>query len=156
MRDVDLLFPFASYWWVYAAFTAGVLAVLAVDLGVFHRQAHAVTFRESLAWSAVWVALALAVNYGFYRYALTQFGGDVAARVGLEFLTGHDDRGDEAAEDRPEEAEVADARRRVVVRRDGGVGVLQPAEDGERRADEEAEDRPGEDEGKEPRRATGR
>ena len=86
---MDLLFPFAAYWWVYAAFTAGVLAVLAVDLGVFHRQAHAVTFRESLAWSAVWVALALAVNYGFYRYALAQFGGDVAARVGLEFLTGY-------------------------------------------------------------------
>ena len=86
---MDLLFPFADYWWVYAAFTAGVLAVLAVDLGVFHRQAHAVTFRESLAWSAVWVALALAVNYGFYRYALAQFGGDVATRVGLEFLTGY-------------------------------------------------------------------
>jgi len=86
---VDLLFPFAAYWWVYAAFTAGVLAVLAVDLGVFHRQAHAVTFRESLAWSAVWVALAMAVNYGFYRYALAEFGGDVAARVGLEFLTGY-------------------------------------------------------------------
>ena len=48
---MDLLFPFTAYWWVYAAFTAGVLAVLAVDLGVFHRQAHAVTFRESLAWS---------------------------------------------------------------------------------------------------------
>ena len=78
-----------AYWWVYAAFTAGVLAVLAVDLGVFHRQAHAVTFRESLAWSAVWVALALAVNYGFYCYALAQFGGEVAARVGLEFLTGY-------------------------------------------------------------------
>ena len=78
---MDLLFPFAAYWWVYAAFTAGVLAVLAVDLGVFHRQAHAVTFRESLAWSAVWVALAMAVNYGFYRYALAEFGGDVAARV---------------------------------------------------------------------------
>ena len=86
---MDLLFPFAAYWWVYAAFTAGVLAVLAVDLGVFHRQAHAVTFRESLAWSAVWVALAMAVNYGFYRYALAEFGGEVAARVGLEFLTGY-------------------------------------------------------------------
>ena len=86
---MDLLFPFADYWWVYAAFTAGVLVVLAVDLGVFHRQAHAVTFRESLAWSIVWVALALAVNYGFYRYALTQFPADVATRVGLEFLTGY-------------------------------------------------------------------
>ena len=86
---MDLLFPFAEFWWVYAAFTAGVLVVLAVDLGVFHRDAHAVTFKESLAWSIVWVALALAVNYGFYRYALTHFPPDVASRVGLEFLTGY-------------------------------------------------------------------
>jgi tellurite resistance protein TerC len=86
---MDLLFPFAEFWWVYAAFTAGVLVVLAVDLGVFHRHAHAVTFKESLAWSIVWVALALAVNYGFYRYALTHFPPDVASRVGLEFLTGY-------------------------------------------------------------------
>jgi tellurite resistance protein TerC len=86
---MDLLFPFAEFWWVYAAFTAGVLVVLAVDLGVFHRQAHAVTFRESLAWSVVWVALALAVNYAFYRYALARFPAEVATRVGLEFLTGY-------------------------------------------------------------------
>ena len=86
---MDLLFPFAEFWWVYAAFTAGVLVVLAVDLGVFHRQAHAVTFRESLAWSGVWVALALAVNYGFYRYAQAHFPAEVATRVGLEFLTGY-------------------------------------------------------------------
>jgi tellurite resistance protein TerC len=86
---MDLLFPYAEYWWVYAAFTAGVLAVLAVDLGVFHRQAHAVTFRESLAWSVVWVALALAVNYAFYQFALARFGAAVATQVGLEFLTGY-------------------------------------------------------------------
>jgi tellurite resistance protein TerC len=86
---MELLFPFAEYWWVYAAFTAAVLGVLAVDLGVFHRQAHAVTFRESLAWSIVWVALALGVNYAFYRYALTRFPEEVATRVGLEFLTGY-------------------------------------------------------------------
>jgi tellurite resistance protein TerC len=86
---MDLLFPFAQFWWVYAAFTAGVLVVLAVDLGVFHRQAHAVTFRESLTWSGVWVALALAVNYAFYRYAQAQFPAEVATRVGLEFLTGY-------------------------------------------------------------------
>jgi tellurite resistance protein TerC len=86
---VDLLFPFADDWWFYAAFTAGVLAVLAVDLGVFHRDAHAVTFRESLAGSAVWVALALAFNYGLYLYALSRFPDAVASRVGLEFLAGY-------------------------------------------------------------------
>ncbi len=86
---MDLLFPFADAWWLYAAFTLGVLALLAVDLGLFHREAHVVTFRESLVWSCVWVALALAVNYGLYRYALAKFPADVAGRVGLEFLTGY-------------------------------------------------------------------
>jgi tellurite resistance protein TerC len=73
----------------YAAFTLGVLVVLALDLGVFHRTAHVVTFKESVAWSVVWVALALAFNYGLYQYALTKFPADVAGRVGLEFLTGY-------------------------------------------------------------------
>jgi tellurite resistance protein TerC len=86
---MDLLFPFAQVWWLYAAFTAAILGILAVDLGVFHRQAHVVGFRESLAWSAVWVVLALAFNYGLYRYALTQFPEPVATRVGLEFLAGY-------------------------------------------------------------------
>jgi tellurite resistance protein TerC len=86
---MDLLFPFAQYWWFYAVFTLGVLAVLAIDLGVFHRDAHAVTFRESLAWSVVWVGLALAFNYGLYLYALSRFPDEVAQRVGLEFLTGY-------------------------------------------------------------------
>jgi hypothetical protein len=44
-------------------------AALALDLGVFHRHAHTVSFRESVTWSAVWVATALAFNYGFYLYA---------------------------------------------------------------------------------------
>jgi hypothetical protein len=61
------LFPFAHYWWFYAAFTAGVLLLLALDLGVFHRDAHEVGFREAATWSVVWVALALAFNYGLYR-----------------------------------------------------------------------------------------
>lgn len=84
-----MLFPFADYWWFYLAFTAGVLVVLAIDLGLFHREAHAVTFRESLAWSVVWVGLALAFNYGLYLYALSRFPEAVASRIGLEFLTGY-------------------------------------------------------------------
>ena len=34
--DPIVLFPFAEYWWVYGAFTLFVLAILALDLGVFH------------------------------------------------------------------------------------------------------------------------
>ncbi len=98
MADL-LLFPFADYWWVYASFTAFVLAMLALDLGVFHRDAHEVTVREAAAWSIVWVALALAFNYGFYHYAswrlpqVPELAGldhaQLARDVSLEFLAGY-------------------------------------------------------------------
>jgi tellurite resistance protein TerC len=96
------LFPLADYWWAYLAFTGFVLLLLALDLGVFHRQAHAVSFREAAVWSAVWITLALVFNYLLYQYALWKFPQDArllaipgfdpaaAARgVGLEFLTGY-------------------------------------------------------------------
>ena len=86
---MDLLFPFAEYWWFYAAFTTFVLGLLALDLGVFHRTAHVVSFRESLTWSIVWVVLALAFNYGFYLYAAGKFGEAAGTQIGLEFLTGY-------------------------------------------------------------------
>jgi tellurite resistance protein TerC len=84
-----LLFPFAEYWWFYAGFTVFVLLLLALDLGVFHRDAHVVSFRESVVWSVVWVATALTFNYGFYLYAAGQFGAEVGGQLGLEFLTGY-------------------------------------------------------------------
>jgi tellurite resistance protein TerC len=86
---MDILFPIATYWWFYAGFTGFVLLLLALDLGVFHRHAHVVGFRESLTWSVVWVALALLFNFGFYQYAVSQFGAEAGARLGLEFLTGY-------------------------------------------------------------------
>lgn len=97
------LFPFADYWWFYALFTLGVLALLALDLGVFHREAHEVRFTEALTWSVVWVSLALAFAWGFWQYAQWKLPQDprllaagvtaveaaaLADRVGLEFLTG--------------------------------------------------------------------
>jgi TerC family integral membrane protein len=84
-----LLLPFAEYWWFYAGFTAFVLVLLALDLGVFHRHAHAVSFRESVTWSVVWVATALAFNYGFYLYAAGTFGPELGAQLAFEFLTGY-------------------------------------------------------------------
>jgi tellurite resistance protein TerC len=38
------LFPFGQYWWAYLAFTGFVLLLLALDLGVFHRKAHEVSY----------------------------------------------------------------------------------------------------------------
>ena len=86
---MDLFFPFLEYWWFYAGFTAFVLLLLALDLGVFHRHAHVVSFRESLLWSAAWVTLALVFNYAFFLYAVNAFGPEEGSRLGLEFLTGY-------------------------------------------------------------------
>ena len=47
MNDTIILFPLSEYWWFYIVFTLGVLGMLALDLGVFHRKAHAVRFREA-------------------------------------------------------------------------------------------------------------
>jgi len=87
--SLELLFPFADSWWLYAGFTAVVLAVLAVDLGVLNRRPHVVSFRESVAWSVAWVTMALAVCIGLGLYAGSRFGGDVGREVALEFLAGY-------------------------------------------------------------------
>ena len=83
------LFPFLDYWWFYAAFTGLVLAFLALDLGVFHRKAHVIRFREASAWTAVWAALALLFCLGLYEYAVWKFGATTGKQIGLEFLTGY-------------------------------------------------------------------
>jgi TerC family integral membrane protein len=96
------LFPFDEYWWFYLAFTGLVLLLLVVDLGVFHRQAHAVSMPEAARWSVVWMSLALAFDLGFYLYMRWRFpldlrlmavpGFDPAAaahRAALEFLAGY-------------------------------------------------------------------
>lgn len=49
--DSLTLFPFAEYWWFYGLFTLFVLGMLALDLGVLHRDAHEVKFKEALGWS---------------------------------------------------------------------------------------------------------
>lgn len=67
--------------WAWIVFFVIVLAALAVDLGIANRRAHAPTRRETFAWSAVWVSLALAFN----AFILWEFGGHKAK----EFLTGY-------------------------------------------------------------------
>lgn len=87
--DTQILFPFAEYYWFYLGFTVFVLMMLALDLGVFHRNAHEVSFKEATTWSVVWVSLALLFNVGFYYYAASNFPVDVAWTKSLEFLTGY-------------------------------------------------------------------
>jgi tellurite resistance protein TerC len=66
---------------LWVGFTAFVLAMLALDLGVFHRKAHEVRVREALIWTAAWVSLSLVFNLGVYFW----FGSERA----LEFLSGY-------------------------------------------------------------------
>jgi tellurite resistance protein TerC len=102
MSGAAQLFPFASWWPFYAGFTAFVLVLLALDLGVFHRTPHAVSMREAARWSVVWIGLALAFNVAFYLYmrwsfpldarlmAIPGFDPLLAAReTALEFLAGY-------------------------------------------------------------------
>jgi tellurite resistance protein TerC len=50
--------------WMWGGFGLFVLAMLALDLGVFHRHTHSVSFKEALGWTAVWVTLALLFGAG--------------------------------------------------------------------------------------------
>ena len=84
-----ILFPFAEYWWLYTGFLVFVLMMLALDLGVFNRKAHVISFKEATVWSVVWVSLALCFNVGFYYYAVSKFGADVGWTLSLEYLTGY-------------------------------------------------------------------
>ncbi len=66
---------------LWIGFTVFVLAMLALDLGVFHRRAHEVGAKEAAIWSVVWISLALLFNLGIYAW----FGSERA----LEFSTGY-------------------------------------------------------------------
>lgn len=66
---------------LWGSFSLFVIGMLALDLGVFHRKAHAVSVREALTWTTVWIALSLMFNIFVYYY----FDKDKA----LEFFTAY-------------------------------------------------------------------
>jgi len=61
---------------VWSSFLAFVLGLLALDLGVFHRETRAIRTGEALAWAGFYVALAL-LDYGGSEIA----AGQIAVRV---------------------------------------------------------------------------
>ncbi len=94
-----LAFPFSEYSLIYLLFTAGILLLLFLDLGVFHKKAHPVSVKEAGLWTLFWISLALAFNLGFYYYCLYKFNlpeyaslvsdPQVGAKTyALEFLAG--------------------------------------------------------------------
>jgi tellurite resistance protein TerC len=76
--------------WLWAGFTALVVVALVVDLMVLNAKgAKKVGFREALAWSLAWVALALAFNGWLWWYVDGAQGREAANRVAAEFFTGY-------------------------------------------------------------------
>lgn len=67
--------------WHWVGFISCVLIFLALDLGLFHRRAHAVSFREAMVWSAVWFVLAM-----LFALSLKPLRGQ---KESLEFVTGY-------------------------------------------------------------------
>jgi len=75
------------YWWII--FNLFVLAMLALDLGVFHRHAHTVRLKEAIGWSVFWIVLALLFNLGLYWIWPDGQGGYTPSQAGLAFFTGY-------------------------------------------------------------------
>lgn len=66
---------------LWLVFNLFVLAVMALDLGVFHRRPHKMTMRESLIWTLIWIGLSVAFGLGVMHFSGKQRG--------LEFFTGY-------------------------------------------------------------------
>jgi tellurite resistance protein TerC len=83
--------------WLWGGFLLLVLSLLALDLGVFHRRPSEISFREALAWTAVWFILAMGFNalvYFLYEHHLLGVGLHVGQNLGgpqasLHFFTGY-------------------------------------------------------------------
>ena len=77
--------------WLWVGFNVFVLILLALDLGVFHRKAHAVSMREATIWSVIWISLSMLFNLGIYFFwhdlapTSPYSNGDAA----LAFFTGY-------------------------------------------------------------------
>ncbi len=67
--------------WVWGSFASIVTFMLFLDLGVFHKKAHTVSIKESLIWTAVWVAISLMFNAWIYS--------SMGSQKGMEYLTGY-------------------------------------------------------------------
>jgi tellurite resistance protein TerC len=62
-------------------FNLGILAFLALDLGLFQRRAHAISLREAALWTSIWIALSLLFNaFVWFRYG---------SQSGIEFFTAY-------------------------------------------------------------------
>jgi tellurite resistance protein TerC len=80
-----------SNWLFWVLFNLFVLALLALDLGVFHRSKHVVGFREAIGWTLVWISLAAGFAVLIYFFGHTMVGGRARpnSELSLEFIAGY-------------------------------------------------------------------
>lgn len=85
------LITIAEHWWAYLALLGVIGFMLVLDLGVFHRRPHTVSFKEATVWSIVWVLISLLFNLGLYIWVKQQFidQPELAKRFAGEFLAGY-------------------------------------------------------------------
>lgn len=98
--------PASMKMWAYIGFIALVMVFLALDLGVFHREAHEVSMKESITWSCIWLACGISFTgfiycaYQFHWLSLgletpTYAGGAIVlgevtgATAAIQYLTGY-------------------------------------------------------------------
>ncbi len=77
--------------WLWVGFNVFVLLMLALDLGVFHRKAHAISIKEAAIWSVVWISLAMLFNLGIYLFwdKLAPDSTYSNGQAALAFFTGY-------------------------------------------------------------------
>jgi tellurite resistance protein TerC len=66
---------------LWTGFNLFILAMLALDLGVFHKKSHEVSVKEALVWTGVWITLAMIFNLIVYQY--------MGKEKAIEFFTGY-------------------------------------------------------------------
>ncbi len=71
-------------WWAWLGFFAFIAVMLALDLGIFQRQAHEVKMKEALAWCGVWITLALLFNGLVYHWRGAELGNQFLASYLVE------------------------------------------------------------------------
>jgi len=71
----------ANKYFIWGGFNILVLAMLALDLGIFHRKDHKISVKEGLVWSIIWIIVALIFNVIVYFWQ-----GEAKA---LQFFTGY-------------------------------------------------------------------
>jgi tellurite resistance protein TerC len=67
--------------WLWVGFFTFIAFMLALDLGVFNRKAHTITFKEASIWTCLWVSLAFAFGAGVYFY--------MGKEMALQYITGY-------------------------------------------------------------------